>query len=89
MGSPSMVPTGTLNDADDGTLVTAFLANRREAFDVVVERHWRNVYHLCYRSSAIMKTRPIWRRTSSFARSRACTNSRATRRSEPGSTAWA
>ena len=45
----SMVPTGTLHDADDGTLVAAFLDNRREAFDVIVERHWRTVYHLCYR----------------------------------------
>ena len=49
MSRPSMVPTGTLHDADDGTLVAAFLDNRREAFDVIVERHWRTVYHLCYR----------------------------------------
>ena len=46
---PIMVPTGTLHDADDQTLVTAFLEHRREAFDVIVERHWRKVYHLCYR----------------------------------------
>jgi RNA polymerase sigma-70 factor (ECF subfamily) len=49
MGSPSMVPTGVLREADDRTLVAAFLEHRREAFDVIVERHWRVVYHLCYR----------------------------------------
>jgi RNA polymerase sigma-70 factor (ECF subfamily) len=49
MGSPSIVPTGTLHEVDDGSLVAAFLANPREAFDVIVERHWRKVYHLCYR----------------------------------------
>ena len=49
MGSPSMVPTGVLHEADDRTLVAAFLEHRREAFDVIVERHWRAVYHLCYR----------------------------------------
>ena len=41
--------TADLQDADDRTLVTAFLAGRREAFDVIVERHRRQVYHLCYR----------------------------------------
>src|SRR5580765_8669213 len=49
MGSPSMVPTGVLHEADDRTLVAAFLEHRREAFDVIVERHWRTVYHRCYR----------------------------------------
>lgn len=34
---------------DDRELVAAFLAGRREAFDVLVERHRRNVYLLCYR----------------------------------------
>jgi RNA polymerase sigma-70 factor, ECF subfamily len=38
-----------LADADDRTLVAAFLAGRREAFDVIVERHRRNVYQICYR----------------------------------------
>src|SRR5581483_3623680 len=44
-------PAGTddLREADDRTLVEAFLAGRREAFDVIVERHRRNVYQLCYR----------------------------------------
>jgi RNA polymerase sigma-70 factor (ECF subfamily) len=38
-----------LTVADDRTLVKAFLDGRRDAFDVIVERHRRNVYHLCYR----------------------------------------
>jgi RNA polymerase sigma-70 factor (ECF subfamily) len=38
-----------LQDADDHTLVAAFLNGRREAFDVIVERHRRQVYRLCYR----------------------------------------
>ena len=41
-------PVG-LADADDGTLVAAFLEGHREAFDVIVERHRRHVYQLCYR----------------------------------------
>jgi RNA polymerase sigma-70 factor (ECF subfamily) len=40
---------GSLDTADDRALVAAFLAGRREAFDLIVERHRRNVYHLCYR----------------------------------------
>jgi RNA polymerase sigma-70 factor (ECF subfamily) len=39
-----------LRDApDDRILVEACLAGRREAFDVIVERHQRQVYQLCYR----------------------------------------
>jgi RNA polymerase sigma-70 factor (ECF subfamily) len=38
-----------LRDATDGALVEAFLAGRRDAFDVIVERHRRQVYLLCYR----------------------------------------
>jgi RNA polymerase sigma-70 factor, ECF subfamily len=38
-----------LSAADDATLVRAFLGGRREAFDVIVERHRRQVYQLCYR----------------------------------------
>jgi RNA polymerase sigma-70 factor (ECF subfamily) len=41
--------TADLQDADDRSLVSAFLAGRREAFDVIVERHRRHVYQLCYR----------------------------------------
>src|SRR5947207_15282797 len=38
-----------LRTADDPALVAAFLGGRRDAFDVIVERHRRNVYQLCYR----------------------------------------
>jgi RNA polymerase sigma-70 factor (ECF subfamily) len=38
-----------LGGADDRTLVDAFLGGRRDAFDVIVERHQRSVYQLCYR----------------------------------------
>jgi RNA polymerase sigma-70 factor (ECF subfamily) len=36
-------------DADDRTLVEAFRTGERAAFDVIVVRHRRNVYQLCYR----------------------------------------
>jgi RNA polymerase sigma-70 factor (ECF subfamily) len=35
--------------ADDRTLVKLCLAGERNAFDVIVERHRRQVYQLCYR----------------------------------------
>ena len=35
--------------ADDRTLIEAFRSGRREAFDVIVLRHRRHVYQLCYR----------------------------------------
>src|SRR4029450_10715896 len=35
--------------ADESTLVDACLGGRRDAFDVIVERHRRQVYQLCYR----------------------------------------
>jgi RNA polymerase sigma-70 factor, ECF subfamily len=38
-----------LEQADDRTLVAAFLAGRHDAFDLIVERHQRRVYQLCYR----------------------------------------
>ncbi len=38
-----------LREADDRALIAAFLDGRGEAFDVIVERHRRNVYQLCYR----------------------------------------
>jgi RNA polymerase sigma-70 factor (ECF subfamily) len=43
------VPLAELESADDRVLVTAFLDGRREAFDVIVERHRRHVYQLCFR----------------------------------------
>lgn len=39
----------TWTEADDPTLVALCLAGRRAAFDVIVERHRRQVYQLCYR----------------------------------------
>jgi RNA polymerase sigma-70 factor (ECF subfamily) len=39
----------TLDAADDAVLVRACLAGRRDAFDVLVRRHQRQVYQLCYR----------------------------------------
>jgi RNA polymerase sigma-70 factor, ECF subfamily len=39
----------TWTEADDAALVAACLENHREAFDVIVERHRRQVYQLCYR----------------------------------------
>jgi RNA polymerase sigma-70 factor (ECF subfamily) len=38
-----------LRAATDEVLVREFLAGRREAFDVIVERHRRPIYQLCYR----------------------------------------
>lgn len=43
------VDAADLAGADDRALVRAFLGGRREAFDLIVERHRRNVYHLCFR----------------------------------------
>jgi RNA polymerase sigma-70 factor (ECF subfamily) len=47
LGAPAS--TAALSELDEGQLVTACLAGRREAFDVIVERHRRTVYQLCYR----------------------------------------
>src|SRR6266446_3556750 len=38
-----------LAELDEAGLIAACLAGRREAFDVIVERHRRTVYQLCYR----------------------------------------
>jgi len=38
-----------LETADDRALIAAFLSGRRDAFDLIVERHRRHVYQLCYR----------------------------------------
>jgi RNA polymerase sigma-70 factor (ECF subfamily) len=39
----------SLESLDERSLVDACLSGRREAFDVIVERHRRPVYQLCYR----------------------------------------
>jgi RNA polymerase sigma-70 factor (ECF subfamily) len=41
--------SNTLTGLDDAALVAAAVDGRREAFDVIVERHQRAVYHVCYR----------------------------------------
>jgi RNA polymerase sigma-70 factor (ECF subfamily) len=38
-----------LDGLDEQALVEACLAGRRDAFDLIVERHRRAVYHVCYR----------------------------------------
>ena len=38
-----------LSDLDDAALVVACLDGQRQAFDVIVERHRRTVYQVCYR----------------------------------------
>jgi RNA polymerase sigma-70 factor (ECF subfamily) len=38
-----------LDGMDERALVEACLAGRRDAFDIIVERHRRAVYQLCYR----------------------------------------
>ena len=39
----------TVTNQTDAELVAACLAGQRDAFDVIVERHRRHVYQLCYR----------------------------------------
>jgi RNA polymerase sigma-70 factor, ECF subfamily len=39
----------SLAELDEPALVAACLAGQREAFDLIVERHRRTVYRLCYR----------------------------------------
>src|SRR5437764_11464432 len=41
--------TAALAELDEAQLVSACLAGQREAFDLIVERHRRSVYLLCYR----------------------------------------
>jgi RNA polymerase sigma-70 factor (ECF subfamily) len=43
------VDRAALTELDEGQLVSACLAGQREAFDIIVERHRRSVYLLCYR----------------------------------------
>lgn len=47
--SDSTTAPADLTAADDHALVDAFLAGRGEAFDLIVARHQRAVYQLCYR----------------------------------------
>ncbi|HWF85176.1 MAG TPA: sigma-70 family RNA polymerase sigma factor [Vicinamibacterales bacterium] len=45
----SFVADESLAELDERALVDACLAGRTEAFDLIVERHRRSVYQLCYR----------------------------------------
>jgi RNA polymerase sigma-70 factor (ECF subfamily) len=45
---PSRTDT-PLADADERSLVDACVAGRAGAFDLIVERHRRSMYQLCYR----------------------------------------
>lgn len=47
--SGDVVQPAALAELDEPALVAACLAGRRDAFDVIVERHRRTVYQLCYR----------------------------------------
>jgi RNA polymerase sigma-70 factor (ECF subfamily) len=38
-----------LSEGDDLALVAAAVSGRRDAFDLIVERHQRSVYQVCYR----------------------------------------
>ena len=42
-------PALSLEGLDDAALVAASVEGRREAFDIIVERHRRTVYQVCYR----------------------------------------
>lgn len=46
---PTTPDTAALEGLDDAGLVAACVSGRREAFDVIVERHRRTVYQVCYR----------------------------------------
>jgi RNA polymerase sigma-70 factor, ECF subfamily len=48
-GAPASESTSSAASDDEAALVEACLAGRRDAFDVIVERHRRHVYQLCYR----------------------------------------
>jgi len=47
-GEPAPVSTG-YTAMDDAALIAASVAGARDAFDVIVERHRRTVYQVCYR----------------------------------------
>ena len=47
--NPTTSDVAAYEGLDDAALVAACVAGRREAFDVIVERHRRTVYQVCYR----------------------------------------
>jgi RNA polymerase sigma-70 factor (ECF subfamily) len=48
-GARTGTPGPRFETTDDAALVAACLEGRKEAFDVIVERHRRTVYRVCYR----------------------------------------
>src|SRR4029453_17776796 len=48
-GPDPPVTDAALTELDEPALVAACLAGRTDAFDLIVERHRRPVYQLCYR----------------------------------------
>lgn len=48
-GMPETAEVVGLASEDDPSLVSACLAGRRDAFDVIVQRHQRQVYQVCFR----------------------------------------
>jgi RNA polymerase sigma-70 factor (ECF subfamily) len=46
---PAPARAEPVNGLSEAELVTACLAGQRDAFDLIVERHRRSVYQLCYR----------------------------------------
>lgn len=47
--SPAAAELVAYAEMDDAALVAESVAGRREAFDVIVDRHRRSVYQVCYR----------------------------------------
>jgi RNA polymerase sigma-70 factor (ECF subfamily) len=47
--APKVDPSTMLAALDDAALVEASVAGQREAFDIIVERHRRAVYQVCFR----------------------------------------
>ncbi|MGE0042979.1 MAG: RNA polymerase sigma factor [Vicinamibacterales bacterium] len=47
--APPVAEGAALESLDDAALVAASVAGRREAFDVIVTRHRRTVYQVCFR----------------------------------------
>ena len=47
--APEAAATIDVEGLDDAALVAASVEGRREAFDMIVERHRRTVYQVCYR----------------------------------------
>ena len=72
---------------DDGALVAATLEGRRDAFDLLVERHRRKVYGVCYRFTGNHEDAVTCCRTSSCARTAAWPASGSAPRLRPGFTA--